>query len=250
MDVFGEYRSILGRTPSGDVFAALLALNRQHAKLEAYIWQYIQDHLSRWPVDIERQLSFEGVAKLKSRLRRMTARQLSLYNSVLFDEALHDIEDLIAVLKRMPHLVYFRAPYLSHSGRSEEQLSDFWRRCAGLEHLRVLDLRYAGLDDQMMQCMPVGRWASLTSLFLQHNPFGAEGLDHLIQSGVLRTLKVLDLRHVPIQLEGAQLLANQPDLANLDELYLYREDVTLFGLDALEGSTYLSPQLAALFGAK
>ena len=250
MDVFGEYRSLLGRAPSSDVFAALIELYRQHGRLEDYIWRYVQDHLSRWPARIERRLSFEHVEKLRSRLRRMTARELSLYNGVFFDEDYQDLGDIIAVIKRMPHLTYLRAPYLSLKGEAEEPLRDFWRRCAALAQLRVLDMRYAGLDDDMLRLLETGSWPSLESLYLQHNPFGAEGLGYLIQSGVLRTLKVLDLRHVPIRLEGAQLLANQPDLAAVEALYLYREDVTVSGLNALENSKYLSPQLAAIFGAR
>ena len=61
---------------------------------------------------------------------------------------------------------------------------------------------------------------SLTHLQLRLSDVGDAGIEEIIQSGLLRRLKVLDLRHGAVTDEGARALAASPDVKHLDRLDL------------------------------
>src|SRR5207248_5592445 len=62
--------------------------------------------------------------------------------------------------------------------------------------------------------------ASLTHLRLRLADFGDEGIEEVVNSGALKRLKVLDLRHGCVTDEGAKMLAGCPDAKNLELLDL------------------------------
>jgi uncharacterized protein (TIGR02996 family) len=67
---------------------------------------------------------------------------------------------------------------------------------------------------------------SLTNLHLHGSDLGDEGCQDIVESGILRRLKVLDLRHGCIHDDGARLLAACPDLRNLELLNLESNELT------------------------
>jgi hypothetical protein len=69
----------------------------------------------------------------------------------------------------------------------------------------------------------------LTHLRLRLTDFGDKGVEEIVKSGILRRLKVLDLRHGAITDKGAELLADCPDLKNLARLDLSRNGLTAAG---------------------
>jgi uncharacterized protein (TIGR02996 family) len=77
---------------------------------------------------------------------------------------------------------------------------------------------------------------SLTHLRLRLTDAGDEGCEEIVQSGVLKRLKVLDLRHGCITDKGARLLARCPDLKNLELLDVGRNALTAKGAEALRAT--------------
>ena len=77
---------------------------------------------------------------------------------------------------------------------------------------------------------------SLTHLRLRLTDFGDRGAKEIVESGILKRLKVLDLRHGCVTNEGARLLAACPDLRNLERLDLSRNALTDAGIAALRGT--------------
>ncbi|HEX5270923.1 MAG TPA: hypothetical protein VFW33_10565, partial [Gemmataceae bacterium] len=78
---------------------------------------------------------------------------------------------------------------------------------------------------------------SLTHLRLRLTNFGDDGAKVIVESGILKRLKVLDLRHGAITDRGAGLLAACPDLRNLELLDLSRNALTEVGIAALRTTT-------------
>jgi uncharacterized protein (TIGR02996 family) len=70
---------------------------------------------------------------------------------------------------------------------------------------------------------------SLTHLRLRLTDFGDAGAKEIVESGILKRLKVLDLQGGRITDEGARLLADCPDLKHLDYLNLSRNALTQAG---------------------
>jgi uncharacterized protein (TIGR02996 family) len=73
----------------------------------------------------------------------------------------------------------------------------------------------------------------LTHLRLRLTDFGDDGVREIIGSGILKRLKVLDLRHGRVTDEGAKLLAACPDLKHLEHLDLSRNCITEAGAETL-----------------
>ena len=67
--------------------------------------------------------------------------------------------------------------------------------------------------------------------------FGDQGAKEVVESGILKRLKVLDLRHGCMTDEGARRLAGCPDLRNLERLDLSRNALTEAGMEALRATT-------------
>jgi uncharacterized protein (TIGR02996 family) len=84
---------------------------------------------------------------------------------------------------------------------------------------------------------------SLTHLQLRMADFGDKGVEEIVKAGLLRRLKVLDLRHGLVTDGGAEALAESPDLKNLDFLDLSWNRLTRWGVAALE-RTGISASLA------
>ena len=77
---------------------------------------------------------------------------------------------------------------------------------------------------------------SLTHLRLRCTDFGDKGAQEIVDSGILKRLKMLDLRHGCMTNKGAALLAGCPDLRNLEHLDLSRNALTKTGIDALKAT--------------
>jgi hypothetical protein len=77
---------------------------------------------------------------------------------------------------------------------------------------------------------------SLTHLQVRCCDGGDDMIADLIDLGVLRRLKVLDLRHGRVTDEGARLLAACPDAGNLQLLDLVNNRLTNRGITTLEGA--------------
>jgi uncharacterized protein (TIGR02996 family) len=75
---------------------------------------------------------------------------------------------------------------------------------------------------------------SLTHLRLRIADFGDDGIAEIIDSGLIKRLKVLDLRHGVVTDKGAQLLAACPDARNLDLIELRYNTLTANGVAALK----------------
>jgi uncharacterized protein (TIGR02996 family) len=74
---------------------------------------------------------------------------------------------------------------------------------------------------------------ALTNLRLRLTDFGDAGAKEIVESGVLKRLKVLDLQGGSMTDAGARLLAACPDLKNLDFLNLSRNALTKAGEQAI-----------------
>ncbi|MCI0464371.1 MAG: WGR domain-containing protein [Gemmataceae bacterium] len=77
---------------------------------------------------------------------------------------------------------------------------------------------------------------SLTHLQLRLTNFGDAGAKEIVQSGILKRLKVLDLQGGCITDEGATLLAGCPDLKNLAFLNLCHNGLTKAGEKAIKAT--------------
>ena len=77
---------------------------------------------------------------------------------------------------------------------------------------------------------------NLTHLRLRICDAGDAGCREIVKSGILKRLKVLDLRHGLITDEGAKALAACPDLKNLQLLDVSRNCLTKEGIAALEAT--------------
>ncbi len=77
---------------------------------------------------------------------------------------------------------------------------------------------------------------SLTHLQIHMTTFGDAVCDHIIQSGILRRLKILDIGYGNLTDEGARILAACPDLKHLDVLDVSRNALTGQGIAALRAT--------------
>jgi hypothetical protein len=84
---------------------------------------------------------------------------------------------------------------------------------------------------------------NLTHLRLRLTDFGDRGAKEIVESGILKRLKVLDLRHGCMTDEGAGLLAACQDLRKLEQLDLSRNALTDAGM-ALLRATKVPVELA------
>ena len=76
----------------------------------------------------------------------------------------------------------------------------------------------------------------LTHLRLRASDAGDGGAKEIVASGVLKRLKVLDLRYGCMSDAGARLLAGCPDLKNLEHLDLSDNALTAQGIQALKAT--------------
>jgi uncharacterized protein (TIGR02996 family) len=76
----------------------------------------------------------------------------------------------------------------------------------------------------------------LTNLRLRLSDFGDKGAKELVESGILKRLKVLDLQGGCITDKGARLLAGCPDLKNLELLNLSKNALTNAGVEAIQAA--------------
>ncbi len=63
---------------------------------------------------------------------------------------------------------------------------------------------------------------------------GDEGCEEIVRSGILKRLKVLDLRHGCITDRGAAILAGCPDIKGLEGLDLDRNGLTAEGISLVK----------------
>jgi len=67
---------------------------------------------------------------------------------------------------------------------------------------------------------------SLRNLHLHVSDLGDEGCKDILESGILKRLKVLDLRYGCVHDEGAGTLAACPDVRNLERVCLANNELT------------------------
>src|SRR5262249_47858100 len=89
---------------------------------------------------------------------------------------------------------------------------------------------------------------SLTHLALYLTDLGDEGARAIVESGLLKRLRVLDLWHGRVTDEGARLLAASPDIRHLQRLRLAQNNLTLAGVEALR-ATGVNLEADRQFGA-
>jgi uncharacterized protein (TIGR02996 family) len=103
-------------------------------------------------------------------------------------------------------------------------------------HAREFDDEGSGAYIQLGHLRAICRSAhlkSLTNLRLRLTDFGDKGAKEIVESGILKRLKVLDLQGGCITDAGARLLAGCPDLKHLDFLNLTRNALTSAGQQAI-----------------
>ena len=88
---------------------------------------------------------------------------------------------------------------------------------------------------------------SLTHLRLRLTDFGDRGAREIVESGILKRLKILDLSLGCMTDEGAELLAASPDLKNLEFLDLSRNALGPDGVKAIK-STRVKANVSAQHG--
>jgi uncharacterized protein (TIGR02996 family) len=76
---------------------------------------------------------------------------------------------------------------------------------------------------------------ALRHLHLHASDLGDEGCWDIVESGILKRLKVLDLRFGRIGDEGARILADCPDTRRLEHLSLEDNELTMTGRNLLHG---------------
>ncbi len=111
---------------------------------------------------------------------------------------------------------------------------------ASLERLTTLRL-HPGRDatirlDQLDAVLRSPHLPSLTHLQVHMTTFGDEGCRHIVESGALERLKVLDIGYGNMTDEGARLLAACPDLKHLEVLDVSRNALTDEGIAALRAT--------------
>jgi uncharacterized protein (TIGR02996 family) len=75
----------------------------------------------------------------------------------------------------------------------------------------------------------------LRNLYLHGSDLGDEGCKDIVESGILKRLKVLDLRHGCIHDDGARTLASCPDIRRLEHLSLADNELSETGCAVLRG---------------
>jgi uncharacterized protein (TIGR02996 family) len=76
----------------------------------------------------------------------------------------------------------------------------------------------------------------LTHLCLRLTDFGDDGIEEIVASGLLKRLRVLDLRGGCVSDDGAKVLAASPDLKNLQFLNLRSNALTAAGVAAIKAT--------------
>jgi uncharacterized protein (TIGR02996 family) len=90
--------------------------------------------------------------------------------------------------------------------------------------------------DEMDAILRSPHLPSLTHLQVHMTTFGDEGCRRLVDSGILRRLKVLDIGYGNMTDEGARLLVGCPDLKHLEVLDVSRNALTARGIAALRAT--------------
>jgi uncharacterized protein (TIGR02996 family) len=109
-----------------------------------------------------------------------------------------------------------------------------------LGHLTTLRLhpgRDATIDlDELDAVLRSPHLPSLIHLQAHMTLFGDDGAQAIVESGILRKLKVLDIGYGNMTDEGARLLADSPDLNHLDLLDVSRNALTARGIAMLQAT--------------
>jgi uncharacterized protein (TIGR02996 family) len=89
--------------------------------------------------------------------------------------------------------------------------------------------------DQVRALVHSPHLPALTHLHLHASDLGDEGCEEIVRSGILKRLKVLDLRHGCVSDAGARVLAECPDVRRLELLSLEYNELTYAGRALLQG---------------
>jgi uncharacterized protein (TIGR02996 family) len=186
-------------------------------------------------------LTFEGcTAQQVLQLLQKCPRLEELY----LNTSLADVERLFAA-PQLGHLrvlqYYYGSRYYHHpSPPGEAYPLSALANNAALKRLTTLRL-HPGRDEDLplTELLAVLRSPHLTSLTHLHahlSAFGDEACQRIVESGVLRRLKVLDLAYGNMTDEGARRLAACPDLKHLEVLNVSRNALTDEGVAALRAA--------------
>jgi uncharacterized protein (TIGR02996 family) len=103
-----------------------------------------------------------------------------------------------------------------------------------LTTLRLHPGRDATIDlDELDAVLRTPHLPSLTHLQVHMTTFGDDGAQAIVESGIMRRLKVLDIGYGNMTDEGASLLAECPDLKHLDLLDVSKNALTARGVNLL-----------------
>jgi uncharacterized protein (TIGR02996 family) len=184
-------------------------------------------------VDFEEQVynseaCARGVTKLLAQMTRLEELHLFAYAV--------DMRRLFA----LPNLANLRTLILYHG--HEEHPLELLAGNPALGRLATLRIHPAHGDEgshlpreKVCALLESPHLPSLTHLHLHASDLGDAGCADIVRSGILRRLKVLDLRHGCIQDEGARTLASCPDLKRLELLSLADNELTEEGQAVLSG---------------
>jgi uncharacterized protein (TIGR02996 family) len=111
---------------------------------------------------------------------------------------------------------------------------------SSLQRLTTLRL-HPGRDetidlDQLEAVLYSSHLPSLTHLQVRMTLFGNQGCGAIVESGILRKLKVLDIGYGNMTDEGARLLAGSSDLKHLDLLDVSRNALSWRGVEELQAT--------------
>lgn len=109
-----------------------------------------------------------------------------------------------------------------------------------LEHITTL-LFHPGRDavieaDQLEALLQAKNLPNLTRLQIHMTSYGDEGARRIVNSGILKKLKTLDIAYGNMTDEGARLLGACPDFKHLEVLDVSRNALTRAGISALKGA--------------
>lgn len=246
MQNIGEYRSLLARKPSSEVFDELIALVKNDPHANDALFSYLSAHLTRWPEALQRVLPDDDRLRV---LARQPCPIATLCNTLsLRDLGLSD-EDVQAVASSTDLSMIRRVDlaYNKITADGVQSLCD----ATHLRDVEALDLRYNNIGDRGVTALSSSSlMSSLKELYLQSNMISFNGVAELFSSDRMSSLTTLDLRYNLIGEEGARAISRSPYTRNLSRLYLYLDDVSKEGCEAIARSQSLRPHLSRVFSAR
>lgn len=202
---WGELRSLLAKIPAPDPL------------IFAQIWRFLGEQKQKDPLYLKEVLVPYCEAALRGRLG-----SFHIYEQGLFDP-------------KDPRYLLVRSLWIKKKGVLDLSLM---QESPYLRNVDILNARgvYPNYlrDEGLAQTLKI--FPKVTRLNVESNRISTEGIKHLVSSGALRKITHLYLDDNPIKHEGAFILANCPDVANLQDLSM---PLKYKGREAMLNSKYL-----------